>query len=43
MQQKINEVVMAEENQIKRSSCPVSCIPDILDDKWILLVIREKQ
>ncbi|SEO46209.1 helix-turn-helix domain-containing protein [Nitrosovibrio sp. Nv6] len=28
-------------DQIKRSSCPVSCALDVLGDKWSLLVIRD--
>ena len=32
---------MAKQDQIKRSSCPVSCALDILGDKWTLLVIRD--
>ena len=32
---------MVKPDQIKRSSCPVSCALDILGDKWTLLVIRD--
>ena len=32
---------MVKQDQIKRSSCPVSCALDILGDKWTLLVIRD--
>lgn len=32
---------MTKQDQIKRSSCPVSCALDILGDKWTLLVIRD--
>ncbi|HJT50629.1 MAG TPA: helix-turn-helix domain-containing protein [Nitrosospira sp.] len=28
-------------DQVRRSSCPVSCALDILGDKWTLLVIRD--
>jgi len=28
-------------DQIRRSSCPVSCALDILGDRWTLLVIRD--
>jgi len=41
MQQKIDGIVMTRQNQIKRSSCPVSCALDIVGDKWTLLVIRD--
>lgn len=32
---------MTGENQINRSSCPMSCVLDILGDKWTLLVVRD--
>lgn len=32
---------MAKPDQIRRSSCPVSCALDVLGDKWTLLVIRD--
>jgi len=41
MQQKTDGIVMTRQNQIKRSSCPVSCALDIVGDKWTLLVIRD--
>lgn len=32
---------MANQDQIYRSLCPVSCALDILGDKWTLLVLRD--
>jgi DNA-binding HxlR family transcriptional regulator len=32
---------MVKPDQIRRSSCPVSCALDILGDRWTLLVIRD--
>ncbi|SEK66955.1 winged helix-turn-helix transcriptional regulator [Nitrosovibrio tenuis] len=30
-----------KQDQIKRSSCPMSCALDMIGDKWTLLVIRD--
>ena len=30
-----------EKQELKRSICPVSCVLDILGDKWTLLVVRD--
>ena len=32
---------MVKPDQIRRSSCPVSCALDILGDRWTLLVVRD--
>ena len=32
---------MVKPDQIRRSSCPVSCALDIFGDRWTLLVIRD--
>lgn len=34
-------LVMVNQDQIYRSSCPVSCALDVLGDKWTLLVLRD--
>lgn len=32
---------MSEKQELKRSICPVSCVLDILGDRWTLLVVRD--
>jgi len=34
-------LLMANQDQIYRSLCPVSCALDVLGDKWTLLVLRD--